>query len=85
VVGEAAWAGDAVNCIHAITDADPAAFGRGPTLAFGDDAGSVIAANLACAGALVCPERTHDWLLPALGLDRYPIVRRASRLPSGGP
>jgi len=81
VVGEAAWGGDGSNCIHAVTDADPA-FGRGPTLAFGDDAGSVIAAQLAGNGALVCPEQTHDWLIAALGLGGCPIVRRTARLPA---
>jgi hypothetical protein len=82
VVGEAGWTGAGSNCIHAVTDADPA-FGPGPTLAFGDDAGSVMAAHLAGSGALVCPGRTHDWLLAALGLGGYPIGRPTARVPAG--
>jgi hypothetical protein len=81
VVGEAAWTGGGSNCIHAVTDAD-GAFGPGPTLAFGYDAGSVMTAHLACSGALVCPAQTHDWLIAALGVDCYPIRRRTVRLPA---
>jgi hypothetical protein len=81
VVGEAAWTGAGSNCIHAVTDADPA-FGPGPTLAFGYDAGSVMTAHLSCSGALLCPGQTHDWLIAALRLDCYPIARRTARLPA---
>jgi hypothetical protein len=81
VVGEAAWAGNGANCIHAVTDADPS-FGPGPALAIGDDAGSEIAAQLACHGALLCPQQTHDWLIAALRLECCPIVRRSPRLPA---
>src|SRR3954471_21790967 len=62
VVGEAAWTGAGSNCIHAVTDADPA-FGPGPALAFGYDAGSVMTTHLACRGGLLCPGQTHDWLI----------------------
>lgn len=80
VVGEAARTGAGSNCIHAVTDTDPA-FGPGPALAIGDDAGSMMASQLACNGALVCPGRTHEWLIAALGLDRFSTVRRVARLP----
>jgi hypothetical protein len=82
VVGEAAWTGTGSNCIHAVTDADPA-FGPGPALAIGYDAASEMTAQLSCSGALVCPAQTHDWLLAALGLNCYPISRQAARLPAG--
>jgi hypothetical protein len=82
VVGEAAWAGAGSNCIHAVSDAD-CAFGPGPTLVFGYDAGSVMTAHLTCSGALVCPAQTHDWLVAALGLDCYPIRLQTARLPAG--
>ena len=81
VVGEAALGGG-VNCIHAVTQADPA-FGRGPVLEFGDDAGSAIAASLIERGAVVCPAQAHDWLIPALGLAQCPIVRRTPRVAAG--
>jgi hypothetical protein len=81
VVGEAAWTGAGSNCIHAVSDADPA-FGPGPALAIGDDAASVMTAHLVCSGALVWPGQTHDWLIAALGLDCYPISRQTARLPA---
>ena len=81
-VGEAAWTGAGSNCIHAVTDADPA-FGAGPALAFGYDAASAMTAHLACSGGLLCPGQTHDWLIPALGLDSYPIRPQTARLPAG--
>jgi hypothetical protein len=82
VLGEAAWTGVGSNCIHAVTDAD-CAFGPGPALAFGYDAASEMTAHLACSGALVCPEQTHDWLIAALGLNCYPIRLQTARLPAG--
>ncbi len=81
-VGEAAWTGAGSNCIHAVTGADPA-FGAGPALAFGYDAASAMTAHLACSGGLLCPGQTHGWLIPALGLDSYPIRLQTARLPAG--
>jgi hypothetical protein len=80
-VGEAAWTGAGSNCIHAVTDADPA-FGAGPALAFGHDAASVMTAHLARGGGLLCPWQRHDWLIAAVGLDSYPIRFQTARLPA---
>jgi hypothetical protein len=83
VVGESARCGNGYNCIHAITDAD-AMFGRARYMItdFGEDASADIVAELTARGALVNAEQTHDWLIGALGLGRYPIVRRSGRLPA---
>jgi hypothetical protein len=43
---------------------------------FGDAASEHILRQLALRGAVPDPETTHDWLIPALGLDRHPITRR---------
>lgn len=76
-VGEAAETGRGSNCIHAISDAD-SLFGRQayPLAYFGDAASEHILQLLVLRGAVPDPATTHDWLLPELGLDRYPIVRR---------
>jgi hypothetical protein len=76
-LGEAARAGNGCDCIHAITDAD-AMFARDyyPLRRFGDTASEYIVAQIVERGAVIDPEHTHDWLIPALGLDRYPIHRR---------
>lgn len=76
-VGEAALRGNATDCIHAITDADAELDRDGyPLLFYGEDASRIIANRLRRKGALVNPDRVHNELVPALGLDRYPIVRR---------
>jgi hypothetical protein len=76
-VGEAGRTGTGSNCIHAISDAD-SMFGRQayPLAYFGDAASLQILRQLVMRGAVPDPEMTHDWLIPALGLDRYPITRR---------
>jgi hypothetical protein len=77
-VGEAGRTGTGSNCIHAISDAD-SMFRRQayPLAYFGDAASLHILRLLAARGAVPDPDTTHDWLIPALGLDRYPITRRA--------
>ncbi len=77
VIGEAALTGYGCDCIHAITDAD-AMFPRGyyPLRRFGDDASQFIVNQLLERGAVLDPGRTHDWLIPTLKLDQYPIHRR---------
>jgi len=76
-VGEAARLGNGCNCIHAITDMDPL-FGRleYPLGKFGQAASERIVKQIMERPVVIDPPRTHDWLIPALGLDRYTIVRR---------
>lgn len=76
-IGEAGLNGNGSNCIHAISDAD-SLFGRQayPLTYFGDAASQRILRQLVMRGAVPDPESTHDWLIPTLGLDGYPITRR---------
>jgi hypothetical protein len=76
-VGEAARKGDGSCCIHAVTDADPQ-YGREnyPLIWFGDSASEHIVNRLHEGKRLIHPELQHDWLIAALKLDDYPIVRR---------
>src|SRR5262245_13407500 len=75
-IGEAAH-GTGCDCIHAITDMDPL-FDRGryPLSYFGDAASQNIVRQLQTRPVIVNPEADHSWLLPLLGLDKYPIERR---------
>ena len=81
-VGEAAH-GTGCDCIHAITDMDPL-FDRSryPLAYFGDAASLNIVRRIQTRPVIVCPEADHSWLLPLLGLDKYPIVRRYYSGPS---
>lgn len=64
------------HCVHAITFADPKLQSlRQPVIRVGEPGTSKLAGKYAASGAFVGTE-THDWLLPALGLDRQPVVRR---------
>jgi len=76
-VGEAGETGKGSNCVHAISDAD-SRFRRQayPLAYFGDAASEHILRLLVLRRAVPAPETTHDWLIPALGLDRHPITRR---------
>jgi hypothetical protein len=76
-IGEAGLTGAGSNCIHAISDAD-SLFGRQayPLAYFGDAASQQILRQLVMRGAVPDPATTHDWLIPALGLDAYPVTRR---------
>ncbi|MCE5326657.1 MAG: hypothetical protein ABFD92_18295 [Planctomycetaceae bacterium] len=76
-IGGAARNANASNCFHAITDMDPQ-FGRGeyPLIRYGDDASENIVRQLFRRPLLINPRHTHDWLIKALGLDRYPITFR---------
>jgi hypothetical protein len=76
-VGESARAGDGCCCIHAITDMDPI-YGRTnyPLIWFGDSASEHYANRLHQRTAIINPEADHSWLIPALGLNAYPIRRR---------
>ena len=75
--GEAGWTGDGSNCIHAISDAD-VMFARQayPLTYFGDSASLNILRKMAERGAIIDVKTTHDFVLPALKIDQYPITRR---------
>ncbi|HSQ55852.1 MAG TPA: hypothetical protein VLM40_08895 [Gemmata sp.] len=76
-VGEAARTGNGCDCIHAITDMDPI-FDRGryPLSYFGEAASRHIVKQLHRRPTIIGPAQCHDWLIPLLGLDRYPIERQ---------
>jgi hypothetical protein len=64
------------HCVHAVTYADPQLqWLRQPVLRVGEPGTSKLAVKYAESGAFLSTE-THDWLLPLLGLDKQPIVRR---------
>lgn len=65
-----------VHCVHAITFADPKLQTlRQPVLRVGEPGTSKLAVKYANSGAFVSSER-HDWLLPALGLDKVGVIQR---------
>lgn len=75
--GEAPRDGAGCDCIHAISDMDPMFDRRRyPLTYFGDAASRNIVRQVRERPILIHPEVTHDWLIPALCLDRYPIIRR---------
>ena len=65
------------HCVHAITFADPV-LSRAiqPVIQVGEPGTSRLAARYLRRGAFVGGAITHDWLIPALGLDTYPVIRR---------
>lgn len=66
-----------MHCVHAVTFADPNMKSlRQPVLRVGEPGTSKLAARYVDSGS-VAGSVTHDWVLPALGLDRFPVVRRA--------
>ena len=67
---------DVQHCVHAVTFADPnLQWLRQPVIRVGEPGTSKLAGRYADSGAFVGTQ-THDWLLPALGLDKHPVVRR---------
>jgi hypothetical protein len=76
-IGEAARTGNGCDCIHAITDMDPQyARNRYPLSYFGDSASRHIVHQIQTRPIIIDPEADHGWLIPHLGLDKYPITRR---------
>ncbi len=76
-LGESPRLGNGSNCFHAISDADPQFDRRQyPLLFYGNPASKNIVRQLFERPVLIHPNQTHDWLIPALGLDRYPINQR---------
>lgn len=77
-VGESARLGNGCDCIHAISDMDPQfSRGRYPLSYFGDAASRHIVRQIHERPVIIGPKQNHDWLLPALGLDKYPLVRQS--------
>jgi hypothetical protein len=75
--GEAAHEGNGSNCFHALSDMDPQFDRRQyPLLFYGDAASENIVRQLFGRPILIRPHETHCWLLPAIGIDQYPIVCR---------
>jgi hypothetical protein len=75
-VGEAARTGLGSDCIHAVADMDPTVGRtRYPLIFFGRSASANIVRRLMKAPAIIDPPKTHDWIIPRIGLDRYPITR----------
>jgi hypothetical protein len=65
------------HCVHALTYADPVLRRRvQPVIRVGEPGTSRLAGLYLRAGAFPGYPETHDWLIPALGLDRYPLTRR---------
>jgi hypothetical protein len=82
-IGEAARKGNGSNCFHAMSDMDPLFDRREyPLRYFGEDATLNIVRQIHERPILIQPCQTHDWLIGALGLDCYPIVRRLYDGPS---
>lgn len=77
-IGEAARTGNGCDCIHSVTDMDPE-FSRTkyPLAYFGDSASLNVVRQIHTRPIIICPQADHGWLLPMLGLDKYPIVRRS--------
>jgi hypothetical protein len=75
--GEAAKTGNGHNCIHAVTDMDPM-YGRGryALIFYGHAATRNFTGRLMRGTVVIEPRKTHDWIIPKLGLDRHPIDRR---------
>ena len=76
-VGEAARTGNGSDCIHAISDMD-LRFPRWryPLAVYGIPATANLVRRFMHARVFVDPPVVHDWLLPRLGLDPYPISHR---------
>ena len=80
VVGEAARTGDGCDCIHAVSDMDPAfPRWRYPLSFFGTSATSNLVRRFMHSPITIDGDKTHDWLLCRLGLNDYPIEHRTYR------
>jgi hypothetical protein len=65
------------HCVHAVTYADPRLKNRTqPVLQVGEPGTSRLARRYARTGAFVGGPVAHDWLVPAIGADQYPVVPR---------
>jgi hypothetical protein len=79
-VGEAARQGNGCDCIHAISDMDPAyPRWRYPLALYGQPATGNLVRRMMHSPIFIDPPTTHDWLISKLGLSCYPIERREYR------
>lgn len=75
-IGEAAKTGGGCDCIHSISDMDPMLDRKGYSLIYyGVPATRNIVKQIMTRPVIINAPHTHDWLIPALGLDKYPIQR----------
>lgn len=82
-IGQAPRDGSGCDCIHAVSDMDPMFDRQQYALTyFGEAASRNIVRQIRERPILINPDQTHDWLIPALGLDCYPIVRRHEKGPA---
>lgn len=74
-----------VDCIHAVSDADPL-FGRGhyPLVRFGTPASHHIVRQFFERNEVIDPAADHGGYLTALGVTAYPVIRREFRDIPGG-
>jgi hypothetical protein len=79
-IGEAARLGNGCDCIHAISDMDPAfPRWRYPLTWYGPSATENLVRRIMRAPVTIDARRTHDWLLEPLNLTDCDIVRRQYR------
>jgi hypothetical protein len=65
------------HCVHAVTYADPILKQIvQPVIQVGEPGTSRLAARYLRSGAFIGGAVTHDWVLQAIGADRYPVIRR---------
>jgi hypothetical protein len=65
------------HCVHAITYADPAMSRYiQPVLQVGEPGTSRLAKRYHRNGVFIGAPVTHDWVIPAIGADQYPVIRR---------
>jgi hypothetical protein len=77
VVGEAARTGNGCDCIHAVTDLDPAyPRWRYPLAFYGQPGTSDVVRRFMHSPIFIDPRTTHDWVYCRLGLGQYPVWRR---------
>lgn len=75
--GEAGRTGNGCDCIHSITDMDPVyPRSRYPLALYGQPASARLLRRVMHSPVTIGAPATHDWLLPRLGLDQYPIEHR---------
>ena len=79
-MGEAARKGNGCACMHALTDMDPI-YPRWhyPLVEYGQAATANFVRRLMHSPVTIEGSKTHDWLIPRLGLNEYPIERRSYR------
>ncbi len=68
---------DVVNCVHALTHANPSVRHHiQPVVRVGEPGTSRLAKLYVRGGSFVGYPETHDWVLAAIGADAYPTIAR---------